>query len=302
MTAIPSSGSRSSRLATGSCTSVVVAVPSPGQTSTRVTVPSCVRPKLSATVPRTRTTSPARPPRPRRRRCPRTSSDRRRARASSSCTKKPPRPPVPLKSPTTTPSMIALLADAVADRAGALDGVDRRVEVVTARAERDRRRRARVVGARRDAPQAGSPRRCWSVSAPQRERPSPTAPVSSTPGAGALGVRRAGVALVAEGVDERRPVAQPDRVGRAVLRPVGVGRDVQVAVRRVRRVRADDVEVARREVHGRQLDRPVDRGTAAVAVDEHDGVRVQVDGARADVLQLEELGGVGRSAGRSRPR
>ena len=166
--------------------------------------------------------------------------------ASSSCTKKPPRPPAPPKSPDDDALEHRLRRRRRRPRPVALEGVDRVSPAVTAGAEGDRRRRARVVGARRDAPQEEVRVVLVGVGAAAREALADGGRVLE-PEPGALGVRRARVALVAERVHERRPVAQPGAVGRAVLRPVGVGLDVLVAVRRVRRVRADDVEVARRE-------------------------------------------------------
>jgi hypothetical protein len=110
----------------------------------------------------------------------------------------------------------------------------------------------------------------------------------------ALGVRRARVPLVAHGVDETPVYADADRVRGAILDQVRIGAAVEVAVRCRRRIGADHEVVARRERRARKRDRPVDRRAASGSVDELDRVAGEGDGCAADVLQLEELGRVGR--------
>ena len=181
----------------------------------------------------------------------------------------------------------------------ALDVVDPRLLAVAALAER-RRRRAAVGSAGRDRPEDEVDVVAVGVAAVRAAR-DPVRPVVGAR-SGALRVGSAGISLVAHRVDEGHAEPEAERVGRAVLDQIRLRGDVEVAVRRVRRVGADDVVIAGRERDVRKLERAVHRRPTRVAVDELQRVRVEVDRRGADVLQLEELRRVGRSAGRSRPR
>jgi hypothetical protein len=187
----------------------------------------------------------------------------------------------------------ALAARHIAHRARALDRVDRRLLAVAADAER-RRRRTAVRGARGDPAEQEVDVVAVRVGPVGAAGDALRSAVVAQPDARPLGVWRAGVAVVAHGVDEGRAEPEPDRVRIAVLDQVRVGRDVEVAVRRVRHIRADDVVVAVRQADAREVDRLVAGRSAAGAVDELHRVRIEVDRRGADVLQLQELRRVGR--------
>ena len=91
--------------------------------------------------------------------------------------------------------------------------------------------------------------------------------------------------------DRAQPaIADFTRQLQAVLR-VGARPHAIVAVGDGERVGADDVVVARNEVHIRQIESPVNRAPAAVG--KSDFVVIQIDEPRAGVLELDKLGVVG---------